>query len=184
MAKTNNEGFLKYWNPLGSVNGHSLCNWLVIRPCIRHITQTAAGQAECLRGLFELIKKKETITRSQSSSELNRKPKQSLYVTVCFVKLCSRCITHPSESVGVRSSEQGMENDDCFIQIPNEHALRKERAKSMAHSACKMIWLSIGRVHRFMCPGICRRSPLMVTKAPRNCGKSHHQTIHLLPLMH
>lgn len=40
-----------------------------------------------------------------------------------FISCIHFQITHPSVSVGVRPREQRMENDDCFVQIPNEHAL-------------------------------------------------------------
>lgn len=35
-------------------------------------------------------------------------------------------VTHPSISVGIRTRKQGMENDDCFIQVPDENSLEME----------------------------------------------------------
>lgn len=65
----------------------------------------------------------------------------------------SDAATHPSISVGVRTRKQGMENDDGFIQVPDENPLqrmrvcgggesggrhkekqREKEAKSMVHS--------------------------------------------------
>lgn len=34
-------------------------------------------------------------------------------------------VTHPSVSVGIRTRKQGMENDDCFIQVPDEYSLER-----------------------------------------------------------
>lgn len=34
--------------------------------------------------------------------------------------------TYPSISVSIGPCKQGMENDDCLIQIPNEYSLKKE----------------------------------------------------------
>ncbi len=173
------------------------CQWtysvqLVCNPCLFQPHNSGQLQAELNAcEASTILLKKETITLNSEFREAGRCT-QTDPLSVYFSKLCHniclclhlKYITYPSISVGVRSREQGMENNDCFIQIPNEHALRKERAKSMAHSACKMIWLSIRRVHRFMRHGISRYSALMVTIAPRNCGKNHHWTIHLLPPMH
>lgn len=34
--------------------------------------------------------------------------------------------THPPVSVGVGPSEQGVENDDCLVQVPDEHPLQRK----------------------------------------------------------
>lgn len=34
--------------------------------------------------------------------------------------------THPPISVGIGPSEQGMENDDCLVQVPDEHPLQRD----------------------------------------------------------
>lgn len=39
----------------------------------------------------------------------------------------SDAATHPSISVGVRTRKQGMENDDGFIQVPDENPLQRMR---------------------------------------------------------
>lgn len=35
-------------------------------------------------------------------------------------------VTHPSISVGIRTRKQGMENDDRFVQVPDENSLEME----------------------------------------------------------
>lgn len=34
--------------------------------------------------------------------------------------------THPPISVGIGPSEQGMENNDCLVQVPDEHPLERK----------------------------------------------------------
>lgn len=72
-------------------------------------------------------------------------------------------VTHPSISVGIRTRKQGMENDDCFIQVPDENSLEsrgEERSKekqkrgkingALCRTAKWSSW-SIGQEHVFVC---------------------------------
>lgn len=40
--------------------------------------------------------------------------------------------THPPISVGIGPSEQGMENDDCLVQVPDEHPLQRKHQISVS----------------------------------------------------
>lgn len=51
------------------------------------------------------------------------------------------CCTHPPVSVGVGAREQGMENNDRLIQVPDEHSL-KGRTESV-HLRSAWEWLSV-----------------------------------------
>lgn len=97
-------------------------------------------------------------------------------------------VTHPSISVGVRPREQGMENDDRFIQVPDEHSLEsrsargegrhKERQREKRQnqwrslSSCKVILL----VNR---PGACICTPQGPESiwSPQQCAPSPHHML-------
>lgn len=63
---------------------------------------------------------------------------------------CHSLVTHPSISVGVRPREQGMENDDRFIQVPDEHPLEsrsargEEKHKERQRAEAKSMAFSVG----------------------------------------
>ena len=40
--------------------------------------------------------------------------------------------THPPISVGIGPSEQGMENNDCLVQVPDEHPLQRKHQISVS----------------------------------------------------